>query len=79
MGHMNLDSTTHRSLARSLKPTIISKLQANTEKDKHCLISHVESKKCRKQMNKMKKQKQIHGYKEQTSGYQWGEGRGEGK
>ena len=29
MGHMNLDSTTHPSLARSLKPTIISKLQAD--------------------------------------------------
>ena len=36
MGHMNLDSTTHPSLARSLKPTIISKLQADTEKDEHC-------------------------------------------
>ena len=57
MGHMNLDSTTHPSLARSLKPTIISKLQADTEKDEHCMISHVESKKCNKQVNKMKKKK----------------------
>ena len=29
-------------------------------------------------MNKMKK-KQTHGYKEQTSGYQWGEGKEEGQ
>lgn len=71
MGHMNLDSTTHLILASSLKPTIVSKLQADTEKDGHCMISHVESKKCNKQMNKMKeKKKQIHGYKEQTNGYQ---------
>lgn len=30
-------------------------------------------------MNKMKKKKQVHGYKEQTNGYQWGEGREEGQ
>ena len=29
-------------------------------------------------MNKTKK-KQTHRYREQTSGYQWGEGRGEGQ
>ena len=59
MGHMNLDSTTHLILASSLKPTIVSKLQADTEKDGHCMISHVESKKCNKQMNKMKEKKKT--------------------
>ena len=35
----------------------------------------VESKKYNKLVNKTKK-KQTHRYREQTSGYQWGEGRG---
>ena len=41
------------------------------EKDKYHL--HVESKKYNKLVNITKK-KQTHGYREQTSGYQWGEG-----
>ena len=50
---------------------------SQTEKDKYCMISHVESKKYKKLVNITKK-KQIHRYIEQTSGYQWGEGNGEG-
>ena len=38
----------------------------------------MESKKNNKLMNKTKK-KQTHRYREQTSGYQWGVGRGEGQ
>ena len=38
----------------------------------------MESKKYSKLVNKTKK-KQIRKYREQTSGYQWGEGRGEGQ
>ena len=38
---------------------------------------HVESKKYNKVVNRTKK-KQTHRYREQTSGYQWGEGRGRG-
>ena len=43
-----------------------------------CFHLYVESKKENKQMNLTKK-KQIHRYRKQTSGYQWGEGRGRGK
>ena len=39
---------------------------------------YVESKKYNKLVNKTKK-KQTHTYREQISGYQWGEGRGEGQ
>ena len=43
---------------------------SQTEKDKYCMFSlHVESNKSNKQMN-LTKQKQIHKYREQTSGYQ---------
>ena len=38
----------------------------------------MESKKHNKLVKKTKK-KQTHRYREQTSGYQWGEGRGEGQ
>ena len=38
----------------------------------------MESKKYNKLVNIAKK-KQTHKYREQTSGYQWGEGRGEGQ
>ena len=38
---------------------------------------YVESKKCNKLVNKTK-YKQTHRYREQTSGYQWGEGNGGG-
>ena len=30
-------------------------------------------------MNECNKEKQTHRYREQTSGYQWGEGRGDGQ
>ena len=43
-----------------------------------CFHLYVESKKENKQMNLTKK-KQIHTYRKQTSGYQWGEGRREGQ
>ena len=39
---------------------------------------YVESKKYNKVVN-IAKQKQTHSYREQTSGYQWGEGRTEGQ
>ena len=39
-------------------------------------ITHLESKKYNRLVNKSKK-KQIHRYREQTSGYQWGEGEGQ--
>ena len=49
---------------------------SQTEKDKYCMISqYMESKKYNKRVNKTKK-KQTHRYREQTSGYQWGGGRG---
>ena len=38
----------------------------------------MESKKYNKLVNKTKK-KETQGYREQTNGYQWGEGRGKGK
>ena len=40
-----------------------------------CYHLYVESKKYNKLVNKTKK-KQTHRYRERTSGYQWGEGRG---
>ena len=40
-----------------------------------CYHLYVESKKYNKLVNKTKK-KQTHRYREGTSGYQWGEGRG---
>ena len=50
---------------------------SQTKKDKYCVISlNVESKKYNKLVNITKK-KQTHRYREQTSGYQWGEGSGE--
>ena len=39
---------------------------------------YVESEKYSKLVNETKK-KQTHRYRQQTSGYQWGEGRGQGK
>ena len=42
------------------------------------IFFYVESEKYNKLVNITKK-KQTHRYREQTSGYQWGEGRGEGK
>ena len=45
------------------------------EKDKYCMISLI----CgilKIQLVKITKKKQTHKYREQTSGYQWGEGRG---
>ena len=50
------------------------KCQTNTV----CYHLYVESKKYNKLVNITKK-KQTHRYREQTSGYQWGEGREEGK
>ena len=47
------------------------------EKDKYCMISLIcESKKYNKLVNITKK-KLTHRYREQTSGYQWGEVSGE--
>ena len=46
---------------------------SQTEKDKYCMISLI----C-EIVNKTKK-KRTHRYREQTSGYQWGEERGEGQ
>ena len=42
------------------------------------MIPHVESKKYNKVVNITKKN-QTHSCREQASGYQWGEGRGEGQ
>ena len=51
---------------------------SQTDKDKFCMISHMwNAKKYNKLVNKTKKQ-QTHRYREQTSGYQHGEGRGVG-
>ena len=41
-------------------------------------MAYVELKKYDKLVNKTKK-KQTHRYREQTSGYQWGDGSGEGQ
>ena len=51
---------------------------SQTEKDKYCMMLHVESKKYNKLVNITWK-KQTHRYREQTGDYQWGEGRREGK
>ena len=51
---------------------------SQTEKDKYCMISYVEPKKYNKLVNITKK-KQTYRYREQTSGYQWGEGKGVGQ
>ena len=49
-------------------------------KDKYSMISHVESKKYYKQKQMyIAKEKQTCRYIKQTSGYQWGEARGEGQ
>ena len=50
---------------------------SQTEKDKYCMISYIESKKYNKLMNIAKK-KQTHRHREQTSGYQWGQHGGRG-
>ena len=54
--------------------------KSDRERDKYYVLStqNVESKKYNKLVNIAQK-KQIHRYKEQTSGYQWGEGREEGQ
>ena len=56
-----------------LEGIVLSEI-SQTEKDKYCMISHVESTKFNKLVNKAKKQ-QIHCYRMQTSGYQRGEGK----
>ena len=51
---------------------------SHREKDKYFMISLIcRTKKYSKLVNKTK-QKQTHSYRDQTSGYQWGEGRGKG-
>ena len=50
---------------------------SQTDKDKYCMMSHVESKRYNKLVNITKK-KQAHRRRKQTSGYQWGKGRGKG-
>ena len=52
---------------------------SQTEKDKYCMISLIcgNSKKYNK-LGNITKKKQTHRYREQISGYQWGEGRGRG-
>ena len=52
----------------------ISQRKTNTV----CYHLYVESKKYNKVV-KITKKKQTHRYREQTSGYQWGKGRGEGR
>ena len=50
---------------------------SQTEKDKYCMLSLICGTWKMEQTN-ITKQKQTHRYSEQTSGYQWGEGRGGG-
>ena len=51
--------------------------RSQTEIDKNCLYHlYVECKKYNKLVN-ISNKKQTHRYREQTSGYQWGEGRRE--
>ena len=45
---------------------------SQTEKDKYCLILYMESKKDNKVVNKQRRSR--HRYREQSSGYHWGEG-----
>ena len=51
--------------------------ESQAEKDKNIVWYHLygESKKYNKLVNITTKKRQIHIYPEQTSGYQWGEGR----
>ena len=57
-----------------LEDSMFSKI-SHTEKDKYCTISLFMWN--LKNNTNMTKQKYNHRYKEETSGYQWGEGRGQ--
>ena len=61
-----------------LEDSIFSKI-SHTEKDKHCTFYAVTQISLYmwnlKNNTNTTKQKQIHRYREETSGYQWGEGR----
>ena len=48
-----------------------------TEKDKCCMISHICGFYKLQQTIDITKKKQTHRYRKQTSGCQWGEGRGD--
>ena len=48
---------------------------SQTEKDKYC-ITYMQNLKINNKLENITKKKQIHRYREQTSAYQWGEGRG---
>ena len=69
---------------RDLEYIIMLSEISQTEKDKYCVITYMWnkvsliSKKYNKLVN-IAKQKQTHSYRKQTSGHQWGEGRGRGK
>ena len=49
-----------------------------SEKDKYCMISLICGTTLHNKLVNVTKMKQNHRYREQTSGYQWGEGRGKG-
>ena len=57
---------------------IVLRERSQTEKDKYCMKSHVESKKCNKLMNKTKR-KETYRYGEKASGYQRTKESGEGE
>ena len=53
---------------------------SQTKEAKYCMLSlNVEPKIYKKLVNRGGEKKQTHRYKKQTSGYQWGEGSGEGQ
>ena len=60
-----------------LASIMLSEISQTEKANMLCYHLHVKSKKENKQMYTTK-QKQIHRNREQTSGYQWGEGMGEG-
>ena len=61
-----------------LEGLLLSEIKSEKDKYYMILLRYVESKKYSKLVNITKK-KQTHRYREQTSGYQWGEARGEGQ
>ena len=51
---------------------------SQTERDKYSMLLLICGSQKIKQMH-ITKQKQMHRYREQTSGYQWGKGKGDGQ
>ena len=62
----------------NLKDIMLGEMSHRERQNLVCCNFYVEHKKQNKQIY-ITKQKQTHRYRKQTRGYQWGEGRAEGK